>query len=103
MKFDRDCGRTLRRSNGSKPFATHAQRSRGFDAMVSTMLLALLVAAIALENPISREIGGAGADRQSYSYFASAVNFVVNFCLSFGLTWLLFSSRPPGDDKGARP
>jgi hypothetical protein len=64
--------------------------------MVS-VLLALLVAAIALDNPISSEIGGASADRQSY--FASAVEFVVNFGLSIGLTWLLFSSRPHEKDE----
>src|ERR1700751_4562243 len=84
--------------NGGRSSATHAGRSRGVDVMVFTMLLALLVAAIALGSPTSGEIEGAGADRQSY--FASAVDLVVNFGLSIGLTWLLFLSRPHGDNKG---
>lgn len=101
MKLGRDFGQTLQTQNSSKPSATHAKRSRGFDVMVSTALLALLVAAIASDNPIAGEIGGASADRQSY--FASVIDFVLNFSLSIGLTWMLFSSRPSGDDKGARP
>jgi hypothetical protein len=86
--------------NSSGPPATHAERSRGFDVMVS-VLLALLVAAIALHNAISGEIGGVSADRQSY--FASSVDFVVNFGLSIGLTWLVFSSRPHEDNERTRP
>jgi hypothetical protein len=99
MKLDRDVvgHRTVTRLNSGKPSATHSERPRGLDVMVSTMLLALLVAAIALGNATSGEIGGASADRQSY--FASAVDFVVNFCLSIGLTWLLFSGRPHENDE----
>jgi hypothetical protein len=70
MKLDRGSGRTLQSGNRSKPFAIHAERSRGFDVMVSTMLLALLVAGIPSDHPISGEIGIASADRQSY--FASS-------------------------------
>jgi hypothetical protein len=99
MKLDRDvlghCRITT--PNSSKPSATHAERSRGFDVMLCTMLLALLVAAIASDHPIYGEIGGATADRQSY--FASAVDLVVNLGLSIGLTWMLFSSRRHGGDK----
>lgn len=87
--------------NSSGPSATHAERSRGFDVMVSIMLLALLVAAIALDNPIFSEIGGASTDR--HTYFASALDFVVNFGLSIGLTWLLFSSRPHEDNERKKP
>jgi hypothetical protein len=83
----------------SGPRAIHPEWSRGLDVMVS-VLLALLVAAIA-DNSISSEIGGASADRQSY--FASALDFVVNFGLSIGLTWLLFSRRPYGENKGTKP
>jgi hypothetical protein len=67
--------------NGGGPPATRAEAPRGLDVMVS-VLLALLVAAIALDSPTSGEIGGASADRQSY--FASAVDFIVNFGLSIG-------------------
>jgi hypothetical protein len=85
--------------NRSKPSATHAERSRGPDVMVSVMLLALLVAAVASDNPISGEIGDASADRQRY--FASAVDLVMNLGLGIGLTWVLFSSSSHGDYKGA--
>jgi hypothetical protein len=99
MKLGRDFGQTLQTQNSSKPSATHAKRSRGFDVMVSTTLLALLVAAIASDNPISGEIGGASADRQSY--FASVVDFVLNFSLSIGLTWMLCSPADPlGTTRG---
>ena len=93
--------RTIATLNTSKPTATHTERLRGFDVLVSTILLALLLAAIALGNPTSDEIVGTSADRQSY--FASAVDFVLNFGLSIGLTWLLFSSRPHENDEGTGP
>jgi hypothetical protein len=103
MKLERDVvgRRTIATPNNGKPSATHSERSRGFDLMVSSMLLALLVASIAMGNAASDEIGGVSAHRPSY--FASALDFVVNFGLSIGLTWLLFSRRPYGENKGPNP
>jgi hypothetical protein len=103
MKLDRDvvgC-RTIATPNSGKPPATHSERSRGFDLMVSSMLLALLIASIAMGDAASDEFGGANADRSSY--FASAVDFVVNFSLSIGLTWLLLSCRPHENDERKGP
>jgi hypothetical protein len=103
MKLDQDVvgDRRTTTPNSVKASAAHADRPRAFDVMVSTMLVALLVAAIELDYPSSGEIGGTSADRQSY--FALAVDFVLNFGLSIGLTWLLFAGRPHEDNKGTRP
>ena len=102
MKIDGDMvGRCIATTLKNNQSVTPARRLRGFDAIVSTVVLALLVAAIASGNQISDELGGASADQQSY--FVSAVLFVVNFVISIGLTWLLLFSRPRGESLGARP
>jgi hypothetical protein len=95
MKLDRDLVQPWKIAtlNSGKRSAPNAGPPRGLDAIISAMLLALVVAAIALELPITGEIG----DRKSY--FASAVDFVVDLGLSIGLAWLLFYIAPHRDNK----
>jgi hypothetical protein len=68
------------------------------DMRVSIMLFVLLIA-IALHGPDSGEIGDTSANRQSL--FARAADLIVNLSLSIGVSSLLLSSRPRGSRNGA--
>lgn len=76
MRLDRDVAGHCRTTtlNTGKPFATHAERPRGFDVLVSTMLLALIFAAIALANPISGEIAGPVRIARAISHLQSILS-----------------------------
>ena len=95
MKLDRDLVQPWKIAtlNNGKRSATNTGPPRGLDAIISTTLLGLVVAVIALELPLSGEIG----DRKSY--LASAVDYVMTLGLSTGLAWLLFFSALHRDDK----
>jgi hypothetical protein len=68
------------------------------DIRVSIMLFVLLIA-IALRIPSSNEIGNAAANRESF--FERAADLIVNLSLSIGASSLLLSNRPRNDPNGA--
>ena len=78
--------------------ATPEGQARGRDMKVSLMLLVLLIA-ITLQIPISGKIPAASANRQSF--FAQAVNLIVNMALSIGASSLPLSSRPENHRNGS--
>jgi hypothetical protein len=67
------------------------------DMRVSIMLFVLLIA-IALRIPNFCKTGDANANRQSY--FSRAADLIVNLGLSIGAS-LLLSNRPRNDQSGA--
>jgi hypothetical protein len=88
---DMDRGKLLARRPGL---------SRTHDVIVAATLLAFLVADIVTRATVSNEIADSNVDRQGYVAFV--IDVVATLGLSIGLAWLLFSSRPRADDKGAR-
>jgi hypothetical protein len=89
-----------RNLDSGKLFAGGARSPRSRDVIVATGLLALLVVAILTRAPISIDVGDSSLDRQSYVAFV--IDVVVTLCLSIGLAWLLFSSRPRADNAEAK-
>ena len=88
---DRDSGKLFAKRHGS---------SRTHDVIVAVTLLALLVVAIVTRATISNGITDSSLDRQSY--VADAIDVAATLGVSIGLAVLLFSSRLPADDEGAR-
>jgi hypothetical protein len=92
--------KTRRDLDRGKLFARRHGSSRTHDVIVAGTLLALLVVAIVTRATISNGITDSSLDRQSY--VADAIDVAATLGVSIGLAVLLFSSRLPADDEGAR-
>jgi predicted alternative tryptophan synthase beta-subunit len=96
---DRDEHRkTMAARNSAVPSVIRAEYTYDHDVSVSIILFVLMIA-IAARVPISSEIADDSVHRHGFLMYAS--DLIVNFGLSIGMSLLLFSSRPRRGRDGA--
>ena len=99
MTPDRDEHRTTTVAQYSEAVsASAAEQKQDHDVRVSIVLFVLLVA-VALQIPVSGEIGDSNVHR--HGLFAQAIDLIINVGLSIGMALLLISGRPRGRRGGA--
>ena len=99
MTSDRDEHRKIMAARNSPVLSvSRAEHAYDHDMSVSIMLFVLMIA-IALHVPISGEIADDNVHR--HGFFMHAFDLIVNFGLSIGMSLLLFLSRPRRGRDGA--